>query len=466
MKSLKELYRIGHGPSSSHTMAPALAAEIFRKRYPEATGFEVTLYGSLAATGKGHFTDCAIQKHFAPAETLFRWESEIFLPYHPNAMRFSALNKDDITLGETVFYSTGGGALEEEGKKDTVPERYPFASLQEIMAYCQKEGIPLWEVAVRYDEPDIFEHLEHALQQMFICIKTGLAADGVLPGGLHLPRKARNVYLKARALRKEIRRTGLISAFAYAAAEENASLGIVVTAPTCGSCGVLPAVLQYCVESRPVSRPELLHALAVAGIIGNVVKQNGSVSGAEVGCQGEVGVACAMAAAALAELYGLSLEQVEYAAEVAMEHHLGLTCDPICGLVQIPCIERNAVGALRALNACNLSYFLADSRNISYDMVCKAMYETGLNLSHMYKETSEGGLARVYPTRLERMIANLPQKYTPQPDASHPAFMLGTEIYTVTAVFSRHSHQSPRPRAILSRTLVRFPSRKHRSPSR
>ena len=397
MKSLKELYRIGHGPSSSHTMAPALAAEIFRKRYPEATGFEVTLYGSLAATGKGHFTDCAIQKHFAPAETFFRWEPEIFLPYHPNAMRFSALNKDDITLGETVFYSTGGGALEEEGKKDTVPERYPFASLQEIMAYCQKEGIPLWEVAVRYDEPDIFEHLEHALQQMFICIKTGLAADGVLPGGLHLPRKARNVYLKARALRKEIRRTGLISAFAYAAAEENASLGIVVTAPTCGSCGVLPAVLQYCVESRPVSRPELLHALAVAGIIGNVVKQNGSVSGAEVGCQGEVGVACAMAAAACAAVFGGTIPQIEYAAEIALEHFLGLTCDPVMGLVQVPCIERNAIAANRAVVAAEMALLSDGAHLISFDTVVRAMLETGQDLPPLYRETSLGGLSKLMP---------------------------------------------------------------------
>ena len=394
MKSLKELYRIGHGPSSSHTMAPAQAAKLFRERYPSAVCFEVTLYGSIAATGKGHFTDCAIEKHLAPAETVFIWKPDVFLPQHPNAMRFAALDGNGKTLGETLFFSTGGGALAEEGKNDTQKEYYPFHSLEEIMVFCRKEGIPLWETVARFDDTDIFEYLETVLFQMFRSITDGLAADGVLPGALHLPRKARSVYLKARALRREVRRTGLLSAFAYATAEENASLGLVVTAPTCGGSGVVPAVLRYCSESRPVSRAELLRALATAGIIGNVVKHNGSISGAEVGCQGEVGVACAMGAAACAAIFGGTVPQIEYAAEIALEHFLGLTCDPVMGLVQIPCIERNAVAANRAVVAAEMA-LLSDGRHlVSFDTVVRTMLETGRDMPSLYRETSTGGLSK------------------------------------------------------------------------
>ena len=228
-------------------------------------------------------------------------------------------------------------------------------------------------------------------------ISEGLQAEGILPGGLNVQRKAKFLYEQD----PKVNEPGLlefqrIAAYAYAVAEQNADNGTIVTAPTCGACGVVPAVLKYAQDTKGYTDEQIIRALGTAGIIGSLTKRNASISGAECGCQAEVGTACSMAAAALAELYQQDLDQVEYAAEVAMEHHLGLTCDPICGLVQIPCIERNAVAAVRAMNACNLSYFLTGSRNISYDMVCRAMKETGVNLNHRFRETSEGGLAKLY----------------------------------------------------------------------
>ncbi|MBQ9754919.1 MAG: L-serine ammonia-lyase [Lentisphaeria bacterium] len=394
MKSLKELFRIGHGPSSSHTMAPAEAAEIFKKRFPDAPFYEVTLYGSLAATGKGHFTDQAIIKHLAPGTTEIVWNPDTVLPFHPNGMLFKAFDKEHRELGKAVFYSTGGGALSEEGVKDQSEERYPFKNMQEIISYCREEGIPLWEVVRRFDHEDIMEYLEKIAIQMEQSIETGLMADGVLPGGLRLARKARNVYLKSRSLRQDILRTGMISAYSYAVAEENASLGIVVTAPTCGSCGVVPSVLRYCRETRPLSRREELHALATAGLVGNVVKQNGSISGAEVGCQGEIGVACAMASAAAAAIFGGTVPQIEYAAEIGLEHFLGLTCDPVMGLVQIPCIERNAIAANRAVVSAEMALLSDGVHFISFDTVVQTMLQTGKDMPSLYRETSEGGLSR------------------------------------------------------------------------
>ena len=397
MKSLKELFRIGRGPSSSHTMAPAHAAELFHGRFPDAARFEVTLYGSLAATGKGHFTDQAVIRGVAPAPAEVFWKPEILLPAHPNAMEFKAFDGQGGETGRAVFYSIGGGALKEEGGPDLSSECYPFKSMEEIMTYCRKNGVPLWELPRRFEPEDVFPHLDSCVTQMFRSIDAGLAADGVLPGGLNLARKARNVYLKAKALRRDIRRTGLIAAYAYAAAEENASLGMVVTAPTCGSCGVLPAVLRYCKESRPLSRQELCHALATAGMIGDIVKQNGSISGAEVGCQGEIGVACAMAAAAAAAIFGGTMPQVEYAAEIGLEHFLGLTCDPILGLVQIPCIERNAIAANRAVVAAEMALLSDGSHMVPFDTVIRTMLETGRDMPSLYRETSTGGLSKFTP---------------------------------------------------------------------
>lgn len=395
MKSLKELFRTGHGPSSSHTMAPAAAAQIFKSRFPAAASFEVILYGSLAATGKGHFTDQAIIKHLSPAPVEVIWKPDTLLPFHPNGMSFAAFNEKHEELGKGVFYSTGGGALKEEGlPEDENSERYPFKNMEEIMTYCRDEGIPLWEVVRRYDHEDIMDFLEEAILQMDRSIERGIVTEGVLPGGLHLARKARNVFLKTRSLRQDIQRTGLISSYAYAVAEENASLGIVVTAPTCGSCGVLPAVLRYARETRPLSRQEELHAVAAAGIIGNVVKTNGSISGAEVGCQGEIGVACAMAAAAAAAIFGGTIPQIEYAAEIGLEHFLGLTCDPLMGLVQIPCIERNAIAATRAVAAAEIALLSDGTHVIPFDTVVETMLQTGRDLPSLYRETSTGGLSK------------------------------------------------------------------------
>lgn len=393
MRSLKELFRTGHGPSSSHTMAPAHAARIFRERFPGAASFDVTLFGSLAATGKGHFTDKAIMQTLAPHPVTLHWIPEKQLPFHPNAMEFKALDEANVETGKSTFYSTGGGALHEAGAPEENQGCYPFKNMQEIMAFCRREGLPLWEIVNRYDHQDIMAFLENALKRMEESVQRGLICDGVLPGGLHLPRKARNVYLKCKSLRPDIQRTGLLSSYAYAAAEENASLGIVVTAPTCGSCGVLPAVMRYCRETRELSLQEELHALAIAGLIGNVVKQNGSISGAEVGCQGEIGVACAMAAAAAAAIFGGTLPQIEYAAEIGLEHFLGLTCDPVMGLVQIPCIERNAIAANRAIVAAEMALLTDGSHFVSFDTVVQTMLQTGKDMPSLYRETSTGGLS-------------------------------------------------------------------------
>ncbi len=395
MKSLRELYRIGRGPSSSHTMAPARAAEIFLRKAPAAARYEVTLHGSLAATGKGHFTDQAVAAVLGREHTSILWKPETVLPFHPNGMIFRAFDSNGAETACWTVYSVGGGALSEGPGSADEPEVYPFRNMAEIMEYCRSEGIPLWQLAERFEGPEIWDYLQTVLTQMENTLNEGLGKEGVLPGGLHLPRKAREVFLKARAQRSGIRRTGLIAAYAYAVSEENASLGVVVTAPTCGSCGVLPAVLHYCRETDHCSRTELLHALADAGLIGDLVKQNGSISGAEVGCQGEVGVACAMAAAGAAHLFGGTVMQCEYAAEIGLEHFLGLTCDPVMGLVQIPCIERNALAANRAVIAAELALLSDGSHRVSFDAVIRTMLQTGHDLPSLYRETAAGGLAAV-----------------------------------------------------------------------
>ena len=397
MESLKELYRIGRGPSSSHTMAPCRAAEIFLKENPSAGKFNVTLYGSLAATGKGHFTDTGILSILPAEKTKIFWKPETFLPFHPNGMLFESFDASGRLLRKWTVYSIGGGALREENAEKETEELYPFASMQKIMEECRSKSLALWQLAEICEGPGIWDFLDLILNTMLNAVKNGLEKEGPLPGRLNLPRKARSIFLKCRTQRRDLQRTGRLAAYAYAVSEENASLGIIATAPTCGSCGILPSVLRYMEEELGSSRTELLHALAVAGIVGNLVKQNASISGAEVGCQGEVGTACAMAAAAAAYLSGGSLTQCEYAAEIGLEHFLGLTCDPVLGLVQIPCIERNAIAANRAVIASELALLSDGNHRVSFDAVVQTMLKTGHDLPSLYRETSAGGLSIVVP---------------------------------------------------------------------
>lgn len=404
MKSIRDIYKIGKGPSSSHTMGPERAAKLFRSRNPKADGFRVILYGSLSKTGVGHGTDRVLREVLSPLPTEIVFGGSSPEGCHPNTMDFFAL-KDGNVLSTLRVESIGGGDIRVPGQDlVNMPELYPENSFAEIARFCQWRYIDkLSDYAEMNEGSDIWDFLAEVWEVMKQSIKDGLAATGTLPGGLNVQRKAK--FLHEQTANETIpsqRQFQHVASYAYAVAEQNADNGTIVTAPTCGACGVVPSVLKYAQDIGGFSDEQILRALATAGIIGTLTKRNASISGAECGCQAEIGTACSMAAAALAELYGQSIQQVEYAAEVAMEHSLGLTCDPICGLVQIPCIERNAVAALRAINACDLSYFLTGSRNISYDMVCRVMLDTGINLNHQFRETSEGGLARAYNRKLPK----------------------------------------------------------------
>ena len=405
MKSIREIYKIGKGPSSSHTMGPERAARLFKERNPGADAFKVILYGSLSATGVGHGTDRVVKEVLSPIPTEIVFSKEVLPNAHPNTMDFFAIKNGAESCSMRVE-SIGGGDIRIPGCHDAESEEvYIEHSFAEIADFCKWRYIHTLSEYVELNEgPEIWDFLMEVWQAMKNAIDEGLKAEGVLPGGLNVQRKAK--YLIEKEPEEQVPALlefQKIAAYAYAVAEQNADNGTIVTAPTCGACGVLPAVLKYAQETRGFTDEQICRGLATAGIIGNLTKRNASISGAECGCQAEIGTACSMAAAALAELYGQDLDQVEYAAEVAMEHHLGLTCDPICGLVQIPCIERNAVAANRAMNACNLSYFLTGSRNISYDMVCRAMHETGINLNHRFRETSEGGLAKLYNRKRSKL---------------------------------------------------------------
>ena len=398
MKSIREIYKTGKGPSSSHTMGPERAAKLFMDRYPEADSFRVTLYGSLSKTGVGHGTDRVLRDTLGRERTEIIFSEDSWPGMHPNTMDFASF-AGGRELGKARIESVGGGDIRLPGQREAEAEEvYVEHSFAEIADFCKWRYIQTLSDYVELNEgPEIWDFLMEVWQTMKRAIDEGLQAEGTLPGGLNVQRKAKYLYEQKLTVEEPaLREFQLIAAFAYAVAEQNADNGTVVTAPTCGACGVVPAVLKYAQITKGFSDEQIIRGLATAGIIGSLTRTNASISGAECGCQAEIGTACSMAAAALAELYGQNLDQVEYAAEVAMEHHLGLTCDPICGLVQIPCIERNAVAAMRAMNACNLSYFLTGSRNISYDMVCRAMKETGVNLDHRFRETSEGGLAKLY----------------------------------------------------------------------
>jgi len=394
MQSIKELYKIGRGPSSSHTMGPEKAALVFKKRYPDLN-YKVVLYGSLSLTGKGHLTDVVLKEVLETEDIVF---SSDFIMEHPNTLDFFAYDKQGILVGSMRVFSVGGGAIKIDGEPYSVDKNiYELNTFRDISDYCIKNKLKLYEYVYLVEGKELYNYLEIVWNQMKDSIQNGLSKDGILPGVLEVERKAKSLLKKSFALEpQEIKEKRLVSAYAFAVSETNANGGYVVTAPTCGASGVLPAVLFYLQERYSFKDEDIINSLATAGLIGNLIKFNASISGAEAGCQAEIGSACAMAAGAQSELYDLSLEQIEYAAEIALEHHLGLTCDPIYGYVQIPCIERNAVAALRAIDASSLAFFLTGSRKISFDMVVETMLETGKDLNKNYRETSGGGLATNY----------------------------------------------------------------------
>lgn len=396
MESIKEIYKIGLGPSSSHTMGPKRAAERFVDKNPDVLRYEVTLYGSLAATGKGHMTDVAILNVLEPlAPTEIIWQPDVFLPFHPNGMKFVAYDETGAVVDDWIVFSIGGGDIAEEGEKRVKNHVYSMTRIADIQSWCETTGKTYWEYVDECEGHDVWDYLAHVWAVMKSAVERGIEAEGVLPGGLGVRRKAVSYYVHASGYVGSLKSRGLLYAYALAVSEENASGGKIVTAPTCGSCGVVPAVLYHLHTSKGFSEQRILRALATAGIFGNVVKTNASISGAEVGCQGEVGVACAMAAAAACQLFGGTPAQIEYSAEMGLEHHLGLTCDPVCGLVQIPCIERNAYAAARALDANLYSQFSDGQHSVSFDRIVEVMKQTGHDLPSIYKETSLGGLAAI-----------------------------------------------------------------------
>ena len=401
MKSVKSIFKIGKGPSSSHTMGPFKAVTNYIENHPQTRSLHVTLYGSLAATGKGHLTDMAIEEAAANAglEVIIAWEPKENLPEHPNGMVVASVASDGSLTDSWTYYSVGGGDIrcmdiqlaDEDGE-----EVYEMSTMKEILDWCNKNGKAFWEFVQENEEKTkgFWEHIELVWKTMQKAVERGIDEEGALPGPLNIRRKAGSYYIKADGYGDVQRARGLIFAYALAVSEENACGGKIVTAPTCGSCGVLPGVLYHLKKVYGFSDQRIIRALATAGIIGNIVKHNASISGAEVGCQGEVGVACAMAAGAITQLMGGSPSQIEYAAEMGLEHHLGLTCDPVCGMVQIPCIERNAYAAARAMDASIYSLYTDGRHRVSFDQVVRVMKETGKDLPSLYKETSEGGLAK------------------------------------------------------------------------
>lgn len=399
MESIRELYRIGHGPSSSHTMGPRKAAEAFKQRYPSVTKYQVTLYGSLAATGKGHLTDFAIQSAFAPTPVTIIWKPKELLPFHPNGMQFEAHFANGNGSEPWRVYSLGGGAIGDETTRRH-KNVYHLKNLAKILERCDRRGHSFWEYVEECEGKEIWAFLKGIWRTMQKSIAQGLDTEGVLPGELSVPRKAWAFYRKTINAGEHSKRQGLLSAYALAVSEENAAGGQVVTAPTCGSSGVLPSVLRYVQQNFHCPEESILHALATAGLIGNLIKYNASISGAQVGCQGEVGAACSMAAGAATQLMGGTVRQIEYAAAMALEHHLGLTCDPVAGLVQIPCIERNAFAANRAINCADYALFTDGTHLIPFDEVVSVMLETGNNLPSLYRETAQGGLAAAYRRRV------------------------------------------------------------------
>ncbi len=395
MSSLRELYKIGRGPSSSHTIGPERACLRFKSENP-ADSYKAILYGSLSKTGKGHGTDYVIEQTFLPKVCEVEFDFDTECTVHPNTMDLIAISGGEV-IAKQRFYSVGGGSIVAEGEKLAKSQMiYPLDTFKDIAEYCREHNMRIWEYAFIIEGEGFYAHMENIWKAMKDSIEAGLCDEGILPGGLGVHKKAKQLFNTYKEdENRETREDRLVCAFAFAVGEQNAGGQRIVTAPTCGAAGVLPAVMLYHQQKKNASDDDIIKALTTAGVIGNLIKHNASISGAECGCQAEVGSACSMGAAALAELYGMDIDKIEYAAEIALEHHLGLTCDPICGLVQIPCIERNAVAAMRAINATNLANLLFDTRKISFDKVVIAMKETGDDMSPAYKETSEAGLAKI-----------------------------------------------------------------------
>lgn len=403
MESIREIFKIGYGPSSSHTMGPGKAAEIFSAKHPQIKSFRVTLYGSLAATGVGHGTDEVIKKILRASEVEIVWKPEETKEEHPNAMLFEAMEGEKVVDSWEV-YSVGGGSLKDKDGSFEKPEQvYPDTTMTEVMAWCIEEGRSYWEYVDLHEDESIWEYLREVWHTMLAAIKNGLENEGVLPGTLKLARKASNYYIRARQSRGSLQPIGMLFATALAVSEENAGGGVVVTAPTCGACGVVPAVLNFLQKDQDLSEKRILRGLATAGLIGNIVKTNGSISGAEVGCQGEIGTACAMAAGGAAQILGGSPKQIEYAAEMGFEHNLGLTCDPVGGYVQIPCIERNAFVSQKARECAIYALFSDGNHKVSFDEVVETMMQTGKDMQAKYRETSLGGLARICRPYVRRL---------------------------------------------------------------
>ena len=401
MKSIREVFKIGKGPSSSHTIGPERCATAYKNEHPNAEGYKVVLYGSLSKTGKGHGTDRVLGEVLSPTPTEIVFSGEMPEDVtHPNTMDFFTVT-NGIAENKVRAVSVGGGDIQMEGHESlTPPEVYPENSFAEIHQFCRFRKLDLSQYVELCEGKDIWPFLQEIWDTMKASVREGLSKEGILPGGLNVERKAKHLMeQEAPNERAQVTECRMVSAYAFAVSEQNADCGTIVTAPTCGSCGVLPSVMMYMQEHNGFTDEEILPALAVAGLIGTLVKENASISGAECGCQAEIGTACAMASAALCHLKGLSIDSIQYAAEIAIEHSLGLTCDPICGLVQVPCIERNAVAAMRAMNCLNLAYFLTDTQRISLDMVIRTMYETGISMNARFRETAEGGLAKMFSRR-------------------------------------------------------------------
>ncbi|MEG0592644.1 MAG: L-serine ammonia-lyase, iron-sulfur-dependent, subunit alpha [Coprobacillus sp.] len=399
MESLRELYKIGVGPSSSHTMGPQRAAKRVLELYPDAAYFHVDLYGSLSLTGKGHLTDYIIEKTFSPKKVTFSFKSDT-LPFHPNGMIIHVFDKDDNEVKAIEVYSVGGGSILFKGDmEEQQKECYKLNTMDEILTYVDKNGMSLYDYILENEEENFEQFLQDILDAMFLSVDMGLKKEGTIHGKLKLKRVAKSMYQHAQNTRREADRERLfITSYAYAVSEENADGGQIVTAPTCGASGIMPAILYYCFKQLHIEKKDLIKALAIGGLFGNVVKTNATISGADGGCQAEVGTACAMAAATMAYIYELNNSLIEYAAEMGLEHNLGLTCDPVGGYVQIPCIERNGYGSLRALDAAMMAKQLGYMRKnkVSFDTIVKVMKETGKDLSSAYKETSLGGLAKEF----------------------------------------------------------------------